>query len=536
MTDELQVAVVIDSEGACRGLKVIEGCLDRLEGRIDTTASALERLSQQAQNIERAPGAVSRQGLPAQLQSVMKGARGGADGLRGVSEEVSKVSPEVSALLGDLLLDLGKTKEEVAGSRAIIGRSLLGLSRGLRLLGPQVASVVLEVVIREIIERLSQQTGGARAALEAIPGGKENLERLQAEAEHVVSVIALFADGFERGLRAITGGLSPIEAQVFALEEAAAANAKGLLDNIEAVRDAVALLAPERPDQADFTKTVEREVVEEVEGERGGVRRITRIVKEQVPDVEAYQKALRDARKELQEHNKEQRQAEAAIKRMALAAIGLGEEADEEPLTGAALALEEMRISFKAMRPVLREVGFTASETNEKIKEALKKAKKELREGFDESIDDQLARVNNPFGASFAQLEETQEQRLKDAEDLGADVGDVERLNSLERLALVGEAVRAIVPDLAGFEETLRRAQEAVQENDLSQKEADKTLRQVALSAIGLGEAAKVKRKRCGGEQTTGGRRVPRLRVIEGGCDGAAPVRRVTASSHFLAA
>ena len=105
--------------------------------------------------------------------------------------------------------------------------------RGIKIPGPRywgttiddnVGDLIIDRTL-SIIEGFGQQTGGARAALEAIPGGKENLERLQAEAEHVVSVIALFAPNspgvFERGLRAITGGLSPIEAQVFALEEAA---------------------------------------------------------------------------------------------------------------------------------------------------------------------------------------------------------------------------------------------------------------------------------------------------------------------------
>ena len=90
------------------------------------------------------------------------------------------------------------------------------------------------------------------------------------------------------------------------------------------MREAVALLAPEKPRQEDFTKTVTETVTRRV-GEGDNKRTITEVIEQTIPDVEAFRKAMKDAKEAIKEHNKEQRQAEQAVRRFRVIDGGRGE-------------------------------------------------------------------------------------------------------------------------------------------------------------------------------------------------------------------
>jgi len=75
---------------------------------------------------------------------------------------------------------------------------------------------------------IGRQLGGLADRLAQI--SDRDVNEIQTEGQRLIDIIALFADGFERGIRALTGGLNPLEQQIFGLEEAAKAAAKGTDD------------------------------------------------------------------------------------------------------------------------------------------------------------------------------------------------------------------------------------------------------------------------------------------------------------------
>ena len=357
-----------------------------------------------------------------------------------INDNTSGTKRKLDDAVVDAVLGFDEALAEVLDLRqqAAVTQILQEAERGLKIKASSIgegniSQIILDRTFTIVDGLFGRQLQGVRDALEQIP--IKNVEEIATEAQRIVEIIALFADGFERGLRALTGGLNPLEQQVFELEEAAQDNATDILDTIKKIREAVDLLSPNVPKQEDFTKEVVTRVQKRV-GEGEDARIVTEIIRETVPDVEAFRAAMEAARDAIKAHNKESRQAERQIRRMALAALGLGKDADVEPLEGAALALKEMKLSFKALRPVLEEVGITGREATDTIRKAIEKAKKELRKDFDESIEEQILKLKDPFKAALKELKETQRQRIQDAKRLGGDLKAVEELNRLERLEL----------------------------------------------------------------------------------------------------
>lgn len=342
----------------------------------------------------------------------------------------------------DLILKVDESIASILDIRQekLVAKILQESQRGIKVKASSLGEGDFGKIIRDriltILDGLAgQRLQGARDILEKIP--VKNIAEIEAEGKRLIEIVALFADGFERGLKAITGGFTPLEQQIFELEESAAAAAKGLLDRIEAVREAVDILRPDKlPTQDEFTKTVTKTVTRTV-GQGDNKRVITEVIKQQIPDVEAYKKALEEAKKALKDHNMKQAEAEKALRKMALAALGLGKASDEEPLKGAALALKEIEVRFKAMKDVLIELGFTSAQADDKIKKAIAKAKIRLRDDFNKSIRQQILQIKDPLKAALKEHDEIAKQRIKDAKKLGGDLAKVEKLNRLERLEIL---------------------------------------------------------------------------------------------------
>lgn len=106
---------------------------------------------------------------------------------------------------------------------------------------------------------------------------------------------------------------------------------------------------------------------------------------------------------------------------------------DPEELTQAERAIEGINERFEELSEQAEKFGLTT----EKLEEARQAAIEALTTGFDEGIQRQIDGFLDPLAQQLAALEDAQEQRLREAEVLGADLVEVERLNALERQALL---------------------------------------------------------------------------------------------------
>ena len=108
----------------------------------------------------------------------------------------------------------------------------------------------------------------------------------------------------------------------------------------------------------------------------------------------------------------------------------------DDTLTQAEQALEDLAAAFDDAAKRAERLGLSV----EKVEELRAKALLDLTEGFDEGIRLQILGLTDPIAAALEQQKIVAEQRLKEAEVLGADLVEVERLNALERQRVVEQA------------------------------------------------------------------------------------------------
>ena len=104
-----------------------------------------------------------------------------------------------------------------------------------------------------------------------------------------------------------------------------------------------------------------------------------------------------------------------------------------EDLTEAERILEAIAEQFAAAADNAERLGLSVDKLIAKRDQALA----ELTEGFDDEVRLAILRFTDPVTAALDELAIAQERRVREAEALGADLVEIERLNALERQAVV---------------------------------------------------------------------------------------------------
>lgn len=122
--------------------------------------------------------------------------------------------------------------------------------------------------------------------------------------------------------------------------------------------------------------------------------------------------------------------------------ITLGLKEAQPVLSEVGQSIEFVKAQFQELQPLIEKFGITAAEASA----GLNKKLLDLRLQFEADIATQIKAIIDPVGLQLDNLSAIQEQRLKDAQSLGADILAVEKLNSLERIKVLeqeGANIRA---------------------------------------------------------------------------------------------
>ena len=122
-----------------------------------------------------------------------------------------------------------------------------------------------------------------------------------------------------------------------------------------------------------------------------------------------------------------------------------------EELTAAERAISDLNDSFAEAAERAERLGLSVARLEEIRDDAIA----ELTIGFDEGIRRQILAFTDPLAAALEQLEEEQAARLREAEVLGADLVELERLNALERQRVIEEASAGALTSLERFRDEI---------------------------------------------------------------------------------
>jgi len=109
----------------------------------------------------------------------------------------------------------------------------------------------------------------------------------------------------------------------------------------------------------------------------------------------------------------------------------LGKAAD--PIDTAADAIKALNKQFDALAEEAKKYGLS----QDTVEEARVKARAKLTTDYNQAITDQITGALDPLGSAWTALKKAQEQRLREATTIGADLVQVERLSGMEREALL---------------------------------------------------------------------------------------------------
>lgn len=104
-----------------------------------------------------------------------------------------------------------------------------------------------------------------------------------------------------------------------------------------------------------------------------------------------------------------------------------------EPVDNAAEAIKALNAQFDALADEAEKYGLS----QDTVEAARQTARDKLTSDFNQSITDQITGALDPLGSAWTALRRAQEQRLREATTLGADLVEVERLAGMEREALL---------------------------------------------------------------------------------------------------
>ncbi|HIC80437.1 MAG TPA: hypothetical protein EYP07_05645 [Kiloniellaceae bacterium] len=161
------------------------------------------------------------------------------------------------------------------------------------------------------------------------------------------------------------------------------------------------------------------------------------------PEVEAVLRTSLSLRSDLEETAKDVELARAIFD----GAFGF----ETERVVEAERAIEEINTAFDEMTQRAQELGLSVQDLEQGRANALE----ELTAGFDEGIRLQILSITDPLSAALEQLEEDQARRLEEAEALGADLVEVERLAGLERQRVIEQATAGALSSLKAFQDEI---------------------------------------------------------------------------------
>lgn len=131
-----------------------------------------------------------------------------------------------------------------------------------------------------------------------------------------------------------------------------------------------------------------------------------------------------------------------------------------QPASDVEQAIAKVNQAFTELTAKAEELAFK-QEFLAEIEEARGRALDLLTADFNREVELAALEITDPFAAASRRLAEEQERRLEDAEAIGADIAEVERLNLLEREELVerfygraNESIRQLLQSLEGGPES----------------------------------------------------------------------------------
>lgn len=262
--------------------------------------------------------------------------------------------------------------------------------------------------------------GDGPAPLRAF-AGVGNTTRLSGSPEDIAKGLVLetlrAADSFFRE-DAVPAAL------IAAMEEAA--NFDELIENLDtfiATRDRLeSVLSDAAP---DFVETIASQAREEI-------AQLSQSIEEFVQQVESYGLSVDRANEIAANHVRE--------------VFGINDNS-EESLSEVERQLAMLEARFEAAAELFEELGISAAEAAA----GLENAKTQLREGFEQGIQDQILAITDPLQLALEELERQQEERLNNAEAIGADIVEVERLHALERQQVIERFANQTANSLQDF-------------------------------------------------------------------------------------
>lgn len=144
--------------------------------------------------------------------------------------------------------------------------------------------------------------------------------------------------------------------------------------------------------------------------------------------------------------------AAEATKRYVELLFGIGE--PKQDISDTAKAWQTLIARFENAEAIFKEVGLDFS----RIDEYLQNAKDKFIQGYNQGIQDQIKAITDPAGLAMDQLIKLQEQRLKDAQLIGADIVEIEKLHMLERQKLIEQQTGFSVQAIKDFLQQLRQS------------------------------------------------------------------------------
>ncbi|MCA1973884.1 MAG: hypothetical protein LDL44_13680 [Caenispirillum sp.] len=271
--------------------------------------------------------------------------------------------------------------------------------------------------------RMAQQLEGASDIVMAAIHGTS-------DASALLDNIA-FARGFQENVEAFRDGLSDVEQQRLSISRTARAEADAAAERIAAFLDTSRALFSENAVVGYRTEMRQRSELRNFGGDRGedaDWREVSETVSEQVP---VYQDMSQRAR-----------EAEAAVKDLALGMLGLRREGDAfalapatETMKGAVLALHELDRRVAAFDQVLKEAGYTTAEVAAIQQAATEQVRLSLRGDFEAGLERDIERLHSAAASGFRAMVEDWRQLAADAAALGADTARTAEMMRLQAIA-----------------------------------------------------------------------------------------------------
>jgi hypothetical protein len=120
---------------------------------------------------------------------------------------------------------------------------------------------------------------------------------------------------------------------------------------------------------------------------------------------------------------------------------------NSDDLTQTEQVLAAITGRFAGLAQALEQFGVTA----EQVAAAEQASIAKVREGFDDSISQAILAITDPMSAALEVFNREAERRVREAEALGADLVEVERLNALQRAQVIEQVTRQQLGGLQDF-------------------------------------------------------------------------------------